>query len=337
MQFLESARNVVKGLGASAIGRVCLALLMLSLLATSLGGCGGQTKGGYLIDVYTRSDACGAGQTWAQYLGNYTQDDLTGTAVYSDPGLEGAVKQDSLAIGYSNLNYAYDMASGMQISGIRVVPIDLNGNGRIDTDEDFYANKTVLLKAIANGVYPSPPARDENIVTKGEFKGIAKEFVRWILTDGQKYCSEIGYVPLTEEQVENQLAKLGNEEPETKLEGKIAISGAFALYPMMGNWTEEFHKLHPGVSFDLSAGGAGKGMTDALNGMVDIGMVSRGIYPAEIQEGAFWVSVTKDAVVAVVNAENPVLQELMTKGMTRQAFTDVWITGNVTDWRDVTR
>jgi len=328
---------VVRDSGANALGRVCLALLMLSLLVGLLGGCGGQTKGGYLIDVYTRSDACGAGQTWAQYLGNYTQDYFKGTGVYGDPGLDEAVKKDPLAVGYSNLNYAYDMASGMQISGIRVIPIDLNGNGRIDADEDFYANKTVLLKAIATGVYPSPPARDENLVTKGEFKGIAKEFVRWILTDGQKYCSEIGYVPLTEEQVQNQLAKLGNEEPETKLEGRIAISGAFALYPMMGNWTEEFHKLHPGVSFDLSAGGAGKGMTDALSGMVDIGMVSRGIYPAEIQQGAFWVSVTKDAVVAVVNAKNPVLQELLTKGMTRQAFTDVWITGNVTDWRDVTR
>jgi len=337
VHFLESAKNAVKSSGASAAGRICLALLMLSLFATSLGGCGGQTGGEYLIDVYTRSDACGAGQTWAQYLGNYTQDDLKGTAVYGDPGLEEAVRQDRLAIGYSNLNYAYDMVSGTQISGVRVVPIDLNGNGRIDADEDFYGNKTVLLKAIATGVYPSPPARDENLVTKGEFKGIAKEFVRWILTDGQRYCSEVGYVPLTEEQAENQLAKLGNEELETKLEGRIAISGAFALYPMMGNWTEEFHKLHPGVRFDLSAGGAGKGMTDALSGMVDIGMVSRGIYPAEIQNGAFWVSVTKDAVFAIVNAKNPVLQELLTKGMTRQAFTDAWITGNVTDWRDVTR
>jgi len=193
-----------------------------------------------------------------------------------------------------------------------------------------------LLSAIATGVYPSPPARDENLVTKGEFKGIAKEFVRWILTDGQKYCSEVGYVPLTSELAESQLAKLGNEEPETKLEGTITISGAFALYPMMGNWTEEFHKLHPGVSFDLSAGGAGKGMTDALSGMVDIGMVSRGIYPAEIQQGVFWVTVTRDAVVAVVNAKNPVLQELLTQGMTRQAFADIWIS-NVTDWKDLTK
>jgi len=319
------------------VRRVSAALLIICLLITLLGGCGGRTESKYVLNVYTRSDACGAADTWAKYLGNYSQDNLKGTAVYGDPGLAEAVKKDRLGIGYSNLNYAYDMATGMQISGLRVIPIDLNENGRIDADEDFYANKTVLTRAIATGLFPSPPARDENLVTREEFKGIAKEFVRWILTDGQQYCSEVGYVALPEEKVESELTKLGNVDPETKLEGRIAISGAFALYPMMVRWTEEFQKVHPGVSFDLSAGGAGKGMTDALGSMVDIGMVSREIYPAELEGGAFWVSVTKDAVVPLVNVDNPVLAELLTKGMTRQAFTDVWISGNVTDWRDVIR
>ena len=317
--------------------RVSAALLIICLLITLLGGCGGRTESKYVLNVYTRSDACGAADTWAKYLGNYSQDNLKGTAVYGDPGLAEAVKKDRLGIGYSNLNYAYDMATGMQISGLRVIPIDLNENGRIDADEDFYANKTLLTGAIATGRYPSPPARDENLVTKDEFKGIAREFVRWVLTDGQKYCSEVGYVALHEEKVENQLTKLGNAEPETKFEGRITISGAWALYPMMVRWTEEFQKVHPGVSFDLSAGGAGKGMADALGGMVDIGMVSRGIYPAEIEKGAFSIAVTKDAVVPVVNADNPVLEELLVKGVKRQTFADIWIAGNVTDWRDALR
>jgi ABC-type phosphate transport system substrate-binding protein len=328
--------KLVRG-SANALGRVCLAFTLISMLVALLGGCGGQPKDEYLIDVYTRSDACGAGEIWAKYLGNYTQNDLMGTGIYGDPGLDEAVKKNRLGIGYSNLNYAYDMATGEQISGLSVIPIDLNGNGQIDADEDFYGNKTLLTTAIATGRYPSPPARDENLVAKDEFKGIAKEFVRWILTDGQRYCSEVGYVPLTEEQVENQLARLGIAEPATEFEGEINISGAWALYPMMVKWTEEFQNVYPDIRFNLSAGGAGKGMADVLFGMVDIGMVSRGIYPAEIENGAFSVSVTKDAVVPVINSDNPVLGDLVAKGMTRQAFTDVWITGNVTDWRDVTR
>ena len=62
---------------------------------------------------------------------------------------------------------------------------------------------------------------------------------------------------------------------ETKLKGTLSISGAFALYPLMTRWAEEFQKVHPDVQFDISAGGAGKGMTDAVSGAVDIGMVSR--------------------------------------------------------------
>jgi phosphate transport system substrate-binding protein len=116
--------------------------------------------------------------------------------------------------------------------------------------------------------------------------------------------------------------------------GTITVSGAWALYPMMVKWADEFQKVYPGVNFDISAGGAGKGMTDALSGMVDLGMVSREIYPAEIEQGAFWVSVTKDAVVATVNENNPVLEDLLLNGMRRQTFTDIWITGNVTDWED---
>ena len=317
--------------------KVYLAFLILPLLMTLLCGCGGSIEGKYALNVYTRSDACGAGEIWAKYLGNYNQEDLKGTGVYGDPGLAEAVKKDQLGIGYNNLNYVYDMATGEQISGLRIIPIDLNENGRIDADEDFYANKTALTTTIATGRYPSPPARDENLVTKDEFKGIVREFVRWILTDGQKYCSEVGYVALPEEKVENELTKLGNAEPGTEFEGEITISGAWALYPMMVKWTEEFQKVHPAVRFNLSAGGAGKGVADALTDMVDIGMVSREIYSAEIEKGAFSVSVTKDAVVPVVNSDNPVLEELLTKGVERQTFADIWIVGNVTDWSDVIR
>ncbi len=317
--------------------RIGVGLLLLLLLVPFFSGCGGGTEGRYALNVYTRSDACGAAETWAKYLGNYSQEDFEGTAVYGDPGLAEAVRKDSLGIGYNNLNFAYDMESGRQLSGLRVIPIDINDNGRIDADEDFYDDKAKLTAAVATGLYPSPPARDENLVTRGEFKGAPNAFVRWILTDGQEYCSEVGYIALSKGKAESELAKLGTVEQGTELEGRIAISGAWALYPMMVRWTEEFHKVHPGVGFDLSAGGAGKGMADALNDMVDIGMVSRGVYQAEIDKGAFWVSVTRDAVVPVANADNPVLDELLTRGVKRQTFADIWITGNVTDWRQVIR
>ena len=105
-----------------------------------------------------------------------------------------------------------------------------------------------------------------------------------------------------------------------ELQGNIAVSGAFALYPMMTVWADEFTKLHPDVHFDVQGGGAGKGMTDTLAGAVDIGMISRKIKPEEEAQGAYWVAVAKDAVFPIVSAQNPVLDQLISKGITQETF-----------------
>ncbi len=69
----------------------------------------------------------------------------------------------------------------------------------------------------------------------------------------------------------------GGQIAPKPLSGTVTLSGAWALYPMAVRWAEEFKKVHPGVRIDVQAGGAGKGMADALMGMADFGMVSREI------------------------------------------------------------
>lgn len=163
------------------------------------------------LNVYTRSDACGAAKTWAKYLGE-KQEDLLGVGVYGDPGLAEAVRKDVLGIGFNNINYAYDAKTKRQVKGIRVLPIDLNGNGRIDKEEDFYNNRDEIVKAIATGKYPSPPARDLHFVSQGKPKRkVVIEFIKWVITDGQKYVPEAGYINLTEEKLQEELKKLEGE------------------------------------------------------------------------------------------------------------------------------
>jgi len=162
----------------------------------------------YKVHTYTRSDSCGAAETWAQYLGGKNQEDLQGIGVYGDPGLAEAVRKDFLGIGYNNLNYAYDFKTGLPPKGLRIVPIDLNENGMIDTEEDL-KTKNRAIQAIASGIYPSPPTRDLYLLMKDNPKGLTKEFIRWILADGQKYVEEIGYIKLTKTQVSFALKKLG--------------------------------------------------------------------------------------------------------------------------------
>lgn len=158
------------------------------------------------IHVFTRSDACGAAETWAKYFGK-KQEDLKGVGVYGDPGLAEAVIQDPLGIGYNNLNYAFDLDTGKPVAGILVVPIDVNGNGQADPEE-IYDTKEQAVQAVATGQYPAPPARDLNLVTQGKPSGLSDAFITWILTDGQQYVAEAGYIDLPQEQLGEELKKL---------------------------------------------------------------------------------------------------------------------------------
>src|SRR5690606_11941747 len=87
--------------------------------------------------VYVRSDAAGAAETWANYLGK-SQEDLKGIGIFGDPGVVQAIQENPLAIAFSNINFVYDLNTRQQASGIRVVPIDLNNDGSITDDERFY-------------------------------------------------------------------------------------------------------------------------------------------------------------------------------------------------------
>src|ERR1700761_5094081 len=129
--------------------------------------------------------------------------------------------------------------------------------------------------------------------------------------------------------------KSGPKPVADDLKGTINISGAFALYPITVKWAQEFKKLHPNVTFNISAGGAGKGITDALSGLVDIGLASRDIAPEEIKKGAYTVYVTKDAVVPTFNTGNPNAAALVAKGVKRDQFNNIFVTGSIKNWKQL--
>lgn len=159
------------------------------------------------IHVYTRSDACGAAEMWAKFTGNKLQEDLLGIAVNADPGLLDAVIKDPLGIGFNNLGYAYDLASGNVVAGAAVAPVDLNADGKAD-DSERLETMPEAIDAVATGKYPSPPARALNLVTLNKPTGLVQTFILWILNEGQAFVGQGGYVQLTPEQLEESLAKV---------------------------------------------------------------------------------------------------------------------------------
>jgi phosphate transport system substrate-binding protein len=158
------------------------------------------------VHVYTRSDAAGAPATFAEYLGK-KQEDLLGIGVYGDPGVLDAVIKDPLGIGYNNLNYAFDASSGEAVQGAFIVPLDVNADRAMEPEE-WFETKEQAVRAVAEGFYPSPPARDLNLVTSGKPSGIVRDFIEWVLTNGQQYLDEVGYIGLSNEQLQNELSKM---------------------------------------------------------------------------------------------------------------------------------
>lgn len=162
------------------------------------------------MTVYTRSDACGAAEIWSAYLGA-AQEDLNGIGVYGDPGIADIVKNDPSGVGFNNIAFAYNISNHQLFPGLMIVPIDINENGVIDPEEDFYGTLDELMSAIAQGRYPSPPARELFFVSNGPPVNIAAiEFLKWILGKGQDFITEAGYVGLPEEKIELQKEKLPN-------------------------------------------------------------------------------------------------------------------------------
>ena len=159
------------------------------------------------IHVFTRSDSSGAAEQWAKYAGGKAQEDLKGVGVNGEPAILDTVLKDPLGIGFGNLNSIFDLSSGDLVPGIVIPPLDINENGQADAEE-VYTVKEDAFGAVANGTYPSPPSRFENLATLGEPEGLTLAFIRWILTDGQQYLEPAGFVPLTPDQQAESLAKL---------------------------------------------------------------------------------------------------------------------------------
>lgn len=160
------------------------------------------------VNVYTRSDACGAAETWAKFLDS-KQEDLKGTGVFGDPGIAETLQKDVNGIGFNNIGYAYNDKTHKPMRGIAILPIDVNKNGKIDADERFYDTMDQLMAAISEGKYPSPPARNLYLVTAGKSKNpVVRDFLKYVITKGQKLTAPAGFVNINKEQQKKGLANL---------------------------------------------------------------------------------------------------------------------------------
>ena len=146
----------------------------------------------------------------ANFLDN-GQFKMTGTKVSDDREMISAIQKDPYSLGFCKLTSVIDLNKNCLAENIKLVPIDKNGNGKIDYMEDIYDNLQGFTRGVWIGKYPKAlsgniylvsPAKPDNESELG--------FLRWVLTDGQQYLTTNGFNDLVFSERQTQLAKLNN-------------------------------------------------------------------------------------------------------------------------------
>lgn len=120
---------------------------------------------------------------------------------------------------------------------------------------------------------------------------------------------------------------------EETLNGSITISGSSALLPLMEQSIEKFNENYPDVEISAQAGGSGTGLTQVLDGTVDIG--NSDIFAEDKLEEEQAKELVDHKVVAQGFAV-VVSKSLGIDNLTKDQIKDIF-SGKVTNWNQITK
>jgi phosphate transport system substrate-binding protein len=181
------------------------------------------------ITVAHRADGSGTTYIWVDYLAkvspawktkvgvNSSVNWPTGVGGRGNEGVAGLVGQTPGAIGYVELIYAiqnkisYGSVQNMAGEFAKASVESVTAAAAAAANQMPADFRVSITNAPGKGVYPISSFTwlllYENPKNKEHSKATV-DFVKWALTDGQKYCAELGYAPLPEVVVKQEMAAL---------------------------------------------------------------------------------------------------------------------------------
>jgi glycine cleavage system H lipoate-binding protein len=141
----------------------------------------------------------------------------------------GLIQKDPNGMGFCRMKDLVDMNIQGLASNVMLLPIDKNGNGKMDNFEKIYRNQEAFMRGVWLGKYPS--SLSNNIYSLSSVKpGSDAEvaFLTWILTDGQKYLVQNGFFDLVSSERDTKVAMLGEntvlpDKAETRNPAQTAV------------------------------------------------------------------------------------------------------------------
>jgi glycine cleavage system H lipoate-binding protein len=132
-----------------------------------------------------------------------------GKEVTGSEALIEAIRKDPYGLGFCKLTAVTDLKVQALAEGISLLPIDKNKNGSLDYSENIYGDFNQLSRGIWIGKYPR--SLYSNIYAAGlnQPEGEASvAFLKWVLTDGQKFLYDNGYNDLLISERQNSVDRL---------------------------------------------------------------------------------------------------------------------------------
>jgi phosphate transport system substrate-binding protein len=114
----------------------------------------------------------------------------------------------------------------------------------------------------------------------------------------------------------------------------ITVKGSDTMVNLSQKWAEEYMKLHPEVSIQVTGGGSGTGVAALLNKTTEIANSSRELKPAELEEAKskgitpFTYQVALDGIAVIVHPKSQV------DNLTIKQVSDIF-SGKITNWKAV--
>jgi phosphate transport system substrate-binding protein len=176
------------------------------------------------ITLYVRDRPVCAVKAVATHFGN-DPTTLKGTEIKGDDQtLIEAVRKDVNGLSFNNLGFIYDVKTRKISKGLAIIPLDLNENGKIDQDEQIYNTLDEVIGFIERTHHQKFVNERVNFIFDKSSKNVsAGIFLRWVLTKGQQFNHDLGFLNQDEKFLTAQHALVAATFSESACESAAAL------------------------------------------------------------------------------------------------------------------
>jgi len=164
-----------------------------------------KEKQKFVATIYSRDNKACASTALAEYFGHASSEIRGKKVLGEDIYLLSAIKKDSIGLTFNNLGYLYDVNSRNLKEGIALLPLEL----KKETKDILTGNLDHVIEVLEkNRIETIPVEKIGFIYSQQNVRKEVSDFLKWVLTDGQKFNHVEGFLNLDKQILAEQTNQL---------------------------------------------------------------------------------------------------------------------------------